>query len=115
VDTRTKIVPAAEAVRLAAAGVTIVSGYFDPLLAEHAERLRQLKQGGTPLLVAIAEPSYPILPVRARAELLAGLEVVDYVAESLDGLTPHARLEKEDDRRLEDLIAHVHARQRAAS
>jgi hypothetical protein len=65
--------------------------------------------------VAIAEPPYPILPARARAELVAGLAVVDYVAESLNGLVPRTRLEQEDERRLEDLIAHVHARQRAAT
>ena len=112
-DSRTKIVPAAEAARLAAT-VTVVSGYFDPLLAAHAEQLQQLKHAGTPLLVAIAEPPRPILPARARAELVAGLAVVDYVTESVDGLTPHTRLEEEDQRRLEDLIAYVHARQRAA-
>ena len=109
-DTRTKIVPAEEASRLALSGVTVVSGYFDPLLAAHAERLGQLKREGTPLLVAIAEPSHPILPARARAELVAGLAAVDYVAESLHGLTPETHLEDEDERRLEDLIAHVHAR-----
>jgi glycerol-3-phosphate cytidylyltransferase-like family protein len=115
VDTRTKIVPPQEAARLAASGAVVVSGYFDPLLAAHAERLRQLKGAGGPLLVAIAEPGNPILPARARAELVAGLAVVDYVAESLDGIVPHARMEQEDELRLEDLIAHVHARQRAAS
>jgi hypothetical protein len=115
VDTRTKIVPAAEAARLAAAGVTVVSGYFDPLLAAHAERLQHLKQASTPLLVAIAEPPNPILPARARAELVAGLAVVDYVAESLDGLSPETHLEQEDERRLQELIAHVNTRQSAAS
>jgi glycerol-3-phosphate cytidylyltransferase-like family protein len=115
VDTRTKIVPLAEASRLAAAGAFVVSGHFDPLLAAHAEQLRQLKPSGAWLLVAIAEPSNPILPARARAELVAGLAVVDYVAESVDGLTPQKHLEPDDERRREDLIAHVHARQRAAS
>lgn len=114
-DTRTKIVPLSEASRLASAGATVVSGFFDPLLAAHAEQLRQLKHTGAPLLVAITEPENPILPVRARAELVAGLAVVDYVAEGVDGLTPQTRLEKEDEQRLEDLIAHVHARQSAAS
>ena len=236
-DTRTKIVPFEEAVRLAAAGAIVVSGYFDPLLAAHAARLREIKgaggagpaehaarggesaggvalaeqaarvgesveagsalteqaeQGGgraeagtalaeqaaragesagagkiargdeaarggegtgaaevkaaepaarlrgikgsgsiapgeqagrvgessgagRVLLVAIAEPESPILPARARAELVAGLAVVDYVVESTEGLTPGTRLEKEDEQRLTDLIAHVHARQRAAS
>lgn len=113
-DTRTKIVSAAEAGQIAAEGATIVSGYFDPLLAGHAERLRELKRPGVPLLVLIAEPEDPILPARARAELVAGLAVVDYVAESADGIAPHTRLEQEDLQRREDLIAHVHARQGAS-
>jgi bifunctional ADP-heptose synthase (sugar kinase/adenylyltransferase) len=115
VDTRTKIVPAAEAARLAANGVMVVSGYFDPLLSAHPEQLLALKPEGGSLLVAIAEPPNPILPARARAELLAGLAVVDYVAESVEGLEPETRLEDEDERRLADLIVHVHARQRAVS
>jgi bifunctional ADP-heptose synthase (sugar kinase/adenylyltransferase) len=115
VDTRTKIVPLAEAQRIAAAGATIVSGYFDPLLASHAERLQSLKREGAPLLVLIADPGDPILPVRARAELVAGLAVVDYVVESVNGLTPHVRLEQEHGQLLDELIEHVHARQRAAS
>jgi bifunctional ADP-heptose synthase (sugar kinase/adenylyltransferase) len=117
VDTRTKIVAAAEAARIARAGATVVTGYFDPLLAAHAERLAGLKREGLPLLIAIADPENPILPSRARAELVAGLAVVDYVAESADGLTPGltqtCRLEQEDQARLEDLIEHVHSRQHA--
>lgn len=114
-DTRTKIVPAEEAARLAANGVLVVSGYFDPLLSAHAERLRALKSEGESLLVAVADPPEPILPTRARAELLAGLAVVDYVVESVEGLTPQVRLEQEDERRLADLIVHVRGRQRAAA
>ena len=110
-DTRTKIVPPAEAARLAASGATVISGYFDPLLASHAERLQELKRAGAPLLVLIAEPHDAILPVRARAELLAGLRVVDYVSELPDGIQPHHRLERENQHRLDELIAHVHARQ----
>jgi bifunctional ADP-heptose synthase (sugar kinase/adenylyltransferase) len=119
VDTRTKIVSAAEAAGIAAAGATVVTGYFDPLLAAHAERLMELKREGLPLLVAIADPENPILPGRARAELVAGLAVVDYVMESADGfapgLAPNFRLEQEDRERLEDLIEHVHSRQSRAS
>ncbi len=118
-DTRTKIVSAAEAGRIAAAGATVVTGYFDPLLAAHAERLIALKRAGLPLLVAVADPENPILPARARAELLAGLVVVDHVAESVDGLTPgllpNFRMEREDELRLDALIEHVHSRQQAAS
>jgi glycerol-3-phosphate cytidylyltransferase-like family protein len=114
-DTRTKIVPLTDAQGIAARGATVVSGYFDPLLASHAERLQNLKREGKPLLVLIADPGHPILPSRARAELAAGLAVVDYVVESNHGLTPHVRLEQEHDQRLDQLIEHVHARQRAAS
>jgi hypothetical protein len=113
-DTRTKIVSTAEAARLAASGATVVSGYFDPMLASHAQRLAQLKREGSPLLVLIADPEQSILPLRARAELVAALGVVDYVSENRD-LAPHFRLEREDADRLANLIEHVHARQNAAS
>jgi bifunctional ADP-heptose synthase (sugar kinase/adenylyltransferase) len=114
-DTRTKIVSAAEAARLAREGASIVSGYFDPLLASHAERLSGLKREGVPMLVAIADPETPILPARARAELVAGLAAVDYVVEFFDGLPVTVRLEEEDALRLDQLIEHVHARQKASA
>ena len=114
-DTRTKIVPPAETRRLAASGAVVVSGFFDPLLASHAERLAEMKREGSPLLVLIADPEDAILPARARAELVAGLRVVDYVAEPAPGnAEPHFRLEQEDHRRRDDLIERVHARQRTA-
>jgi hypothetical protein len=115
VDTRTKIIPAAEAVSIAEAGAIVVTGYFDPLLAAHAGRLEELKRDGLPLLIAISDPENPILPARARAELVAGLAVVDHVVEPAGsptpGLTPSFQLEQEDRVRLEELIEHVHARQ----
>ena len=128
-DTRTKIVTTAEARRLASeglaseSGLTIVSGYFDPLLSWHARRLSELKtelkaglkRESTALLVLIGTPKDPILPARARAELVAGLAVVDHVAELAPGLTPHVRLESEDDGCFENLLELVHARQRASS
>jgi glycerol-3-phosphate cytidylyltransferase-like family protein len=107
-----KIVGAAEAARLAAAGATVVSGYFDPLIASHAERLCGLKREGMPLLVVIATPPNPILPAGARAELVASLRVVDHVTDA--DVTPQIRLEEEDAVRLQDLVEQVHARNRAA-
>lgn len=92
----------------------MVSGYFDPLIASHAERLAQIKVGGE-LLVLIATPAHAILPAAARAELVAGLGAVDYVAELSDGLTAQIRLEEEDDERYRALLRHVHARQKVAS
>lgn len=112
-DTRQKIISTAEAARLAASGAVVVSGHFDPLLAPHASRLAELKRDGTPLMVAITSSPEPVLPVRARAELVAGLRVVDYVVESVQGLVPQIRLESEDAARLEHLIDHVRARQAA--
>jgi len=66
------------------------------------------------MLVVIATPENAILPARARAELVASLAAVDYVTEACGGLTPQVRLEHEHETRLEALIEHVHARQRAA-
>jgi len=114
-DTRTKIIDAAQAARVAQGGATIVSGYFDPMIASHAERLTKLKREGTPLLVLVATPPEAILPALARAQLVAGLSVVDYVCDAPVGIDPQIHLEDEHAELLTQLIEHVHARQRAAS
>jgi hypothetical protein len=114
-DTRTKIIDTAHAARIAQSGATVVSGYFDPMIASHAERLITLKQEDTPLLVLVATPPDAILPALARAQLVAGLSVVDYVCESPDGVPAQIHLEDEHAVLLTKLIDHVHARQRAAS
>ena len=114
-DTRTKIVDAAQAARIAQAGATVVSGYFDPMVSSHAERLAALKRPGEPLLVLIATPPDPILPAPARAQLVAGMSVVDYVCVAPNGLTPQITLENEHAELFTQLIHHVHARQRATS
>ncbi len=114
-DTRTKIIDAAQAARVAQAGATVVSGYFDPMIASHAERLATLKREGTPLLVLVATPPDAILPALARAQLVAGLSVVDYVCDAPNGIPSQIQLEDEHADLLTKLIDHVHARQRAAS
>jgi bifunctional ADP-heptose synthase (sugar kinase/adenylyltransferase) len=118
-DTRTKIVDAAQAARIAQSGATVVSGSFDPMVASHAERLAALKRQGAPLLVLITTPPNPILDNRARAQLVAGLAVVDYVCDAPDGpapgISPDISLDREHAERLAQLIEHVHARQRATS
>lgn len=114
-DTRSKIIDAAHAARIAQAGATVVSGYFDPLIAAHAERLTMLKREGAPLLVLVATPADPILPALARAQLVAGLSVVDYVCDAPAGLASEIHLEDEHAALLTKLIDHVHARQRATS
>jgi hypothetical protein len=114
-DTRAKIIDATQARLIAGQGATVVSGYFDPLIAPHAERLAELKNDNAPLLILIATPADAILPARARAELVAGLAVVDYVCETADDVAPHLSLEREHTARLAQLIEQVHTRQRAAS
>jgi hypothetical protein len=114
-DTRSKIIGSVEAADVAASGAAVVSGYFDPLIASHAERLASLKTRDHKLLVLIATPSNEILPAAARAELVAGLRAVDYVSILANGLTPHVHLEEEDEQRYQALLQHVHARQKAAS
>jgi len=113
-DTRTKIIDAAQAASIAASGAIVVSGYFDPLVASHAERLASLKTNGATLLVLIATPDNAILPAAARAELVAGLRAADYVSILAAGLEPQIHLEQEDAERFHALLQHVHARQKCA-
>jgi hypothetical protein len=113
VDTRTKIVGAADAQRLADAGALVVRGYFDPLLAAHAQRLAGLKQQARPLLVVVASPAHPILPARARAELVAGLRAADHVTDA--NITPQICLEQEDGEGFGRLLDHVRSRQQASA
>lgn len=115
VDTREKIIDADQAARIAGSGAVVVSGYFDPLVASHAERLASLKTNGAKLLVLIATPDNAILPAGARAELVASLRAVDYVAEMAPGLAAQIRLEEEDDARFLALLKHVRDRQTCAS
>jgi hypothetical protein len=116
-DTRTKIIDAAQAARVAREGATTVSGHFDPLVAFHAEQLAALKENGRPLLILITTPPEPILPALARAQLVAGLAAVDYVCDAwVPGeIVPQVSLEDQHSERRADLIRHVHSRQRAAS
>lgn len=59
-----------------------VCGAFDPLLAEHAKRLAQVRKPGQILVVEVVNPARPLLRQRARAELVAALSMVDYVVMS---------------------------------
>jgi len=56
-----------------------VTGHFDPLLAEHVGRLGEHVAPGRLLVVEVTNPDRPLLPQRARAELVAALTMVDYV------------------------------------
>jgi bifunctional ADP-heptose synthase (sugar kinase/adenylyltransferase) len=128
-DTREKILTQAEAVATArrlhqeGRAVILVTGWFDPVLAGHARRLEALLDRSAPVMVVVIDPPRPILPSRARAELVAALRVVDYVVlpetgrlEDLLAQLEAAEIvrgEVADEELTRDLIRHVHTRQRA--
>ena len=128
-DTSTKILSLAEAPaaarRLRDAGKTLkaVVGYFDPVLAGHARRLGALREKTGALVAVVADPPRPILPARARAELVAALAAVDYVVvlgdAPLDGFLARleadevVRSEAADQELTEGLIHHVRSRHSA--
>ncbi|HTM49260.1 MAG TPA: hypothetical protein VL285_11280 [Bryobacteraceae bacterium] len=127
-DTRSKIIDLEAAAGIAAglrrggARIRLAAGYFDVLTPDLVRRLRSLAGGGT-LFAAVLDPANPLLGARARAELAAGLHMVDYVfpiaGRDLDGAIEKIgpdeviREEAADVRRSRGLIEHVHGRQRA--
>ena len=110
-DTRTKIIPLEKARQLSGPLTLWLTGHFDPLLAEHARDLRHRAAPGQTLVVEITNPENPLLPQRARAELVAALAVVDYVV-----LGNGARSDDSDDAAITArFIEHVLNRHRAES
>jgi len=127
-DTRTKILDIEDAeeflrTRLSAEPpVMVVAGYCDPLVASHVRRLKKIAGDGK-LIVLVTSPAHPILSVEDRAELVAALDVVEKVIavqpsklRDLLRLVPGELLVMEqagDAERTDELVRHVHARQRA--
>ena len=74
-DTRTKILTAEAAPR----ACTVVTGAFDPVLAEDARELAEIRANHPdgPLLVVVLPLPGELLPCRARAELVAALRMVE--------------------------------------
>ena len=82
-DTRAKIISGAEAVRVLcerSSSFIVVTGHFDPVVAAHVHRLEEIAGPNGRLFVIVLPPPDPILPQRARAELVAALRMVDHVA-----------------------------------
>lgn len=112
-DTRTKIVHTDEAHRLLA-GKPVVAAYFDPMVASHTARLRELALAHGPLTVCICEPPDPLLPAAARAELAAACRSVSHVVIGEDALAFAGEVideRKADLDRRAALMRHVHSRQ----
>jgi hypothetical protein len=100
-------------------GVAVI-GHFDPLLASHVRRLQEAARRFGTLVVVVTEPPDPLLPARARAELLAGLAMVAWVTAAPSGgvsaLPPGWQTLQEeagDLERRKELIRHVFERQPA--
>ena len=126
-DTREKIIDLARAAGIAARlrgqgeRVMLVAGYFDVLTADHVRRFRELADG-RPLMAAVLDPPEALLGGQARAELAAGLSMIDYVflldgpdfERALEKIQPDevVREEAADRQRSRALIEHVHRRQR---
>jgi hypothetical protein len=122
-DTRTKILIAEEAPR----ACIVVTGAFDPVLAEDARELAEIRANHSdgPLLVVVLPLPGELLPCRARAELVAALRMVDYVVIAPDAattaITPSwlaslepahlVRLEEAQAVRKRQLMDHVHRMQ----
>jgi bifunctional ADP-heptose synthase (sugar kinase/adenylyltransferase) len=92
-DTRSKILSRESAVEIACRvkqqgqKLTVVTGYFDVLRAAHIRDLAAVRSGtGTGVVMVVLLPrAEALLSGRARAELVAGLSMVDYVVTELEG------------------------------
>jgi len=115
VDTRAKIITIADLMRLFSdSTLRFVRGTFDPLLAAHAQELQSSVKPDAKLVVIVDEGVNPVLPVAARAELVAGVRVVDYVvtvtaAESFEA-TGTLDFVPAHNTRLSEFIEHVRRR-----
>jgi hypothetical protein len=110
-DTRRKIV-LADAVP---AGCTVVTGYFDPLLAADVRELAAIPK---PICAIVLPLDRALLSQQARAELVAALRIIDYVVIASDAsivdrlrATEIVHLEEAQSRRARELKEHVRRRQ----
>ena len=123
-DTRNKILTPAAALALSPARpLVVVKGYFDLLRAGHARELDEIRRrtSAATLLAVVLPLDHGLLPLAARAELVAALRMVDYVLPGdckdwnrlVSSLRPEetVSLEDADVRRVRQLIEHVHRRQ----
>ena len=116
-DTRIKILNGPQI--LVGEPLALATGYFDVLRAEHVRDLAAAHRRAphARLLVVVLRGPEPLLPLAARAEMVAAIRMVDYVltadAKDVDRLikTLHPplvlRLESDDLRRVARLKEHV--------
>jgi bifunctional ADP-heptose synthase (sugar kinase/adenylyltransferase) len=92
----------------------IILGYFDPLYSAHIQALQDACAPGSLIVVAVDHPDNPVLPWRARAELLAALSFVDYVVDARECGAPAVDLRDADLVRTESLARHIALRNQTA-
>jgi hypothetical protein len=127
-DTRAKILTLASAVETArrvkgeGRKVTAVTGYFDVVLAAQVRDLEIVRKsaGSGCLMVILCPPAQSLLSERARAEIVAGLGMVDYVViagdEDLEAFLRRLPADEVISRQAADeeqtrlLMEHVHGR-----
>ena len=114
-DTREKIVPVEQlAARLGGEPWLAVVGTFDPLTLAQAERLAKLSGNGKAVL-AVVEPGVGcLLPVEARAILVAALKSVRMVVVAEAGALPPVEIVRDEAgerERSAAFIEHVKGRQ----
>jgi len=92
-DTRSKN-PDCRRRRALAGPLTVVTGYFDVLRAEHARELEAIRSRSGAPDAAGTGAAFPgeVFDIHARARMVAALRVVDYVLIA-DELEPDALLE----------------------
>lgn len=79
-DTREKIVPLEDLpARLGTGRWAAVVGRFDPLTLAQAERVAKLSEVGRSILIVVERGEDCLLPVEARAALVAALRAVQLV------------------------------------
>jgi hypothetical protein len=119
VNTREKILTLDQA-RAAAAGmpVTAFVTHLEVLQADHIRALEAASAESAPgkLFLVLTDPPSPLVALEDRAEVAAGLRMVDYVVPAaagrvpaLDAIHPHRIIEdeEEDCGRIRRLIEHV--------
>ncbi len=109
VDTREKILDreAAERLLRSRPDATVVSGYFDPLLAAHVRRLREI---GDSLIVIVRSSPSSLMDRRAREELLASLSCVAFVIPEECSPGNLVSEDHADARRTAEFVEHVRRR-----
>lgn len=119
-DTREKIVPVEQLERRIADGDWLaVVGTFDPLTLRQAERLAELSARGKSVLAVVEAGKNCLLPVEARAVLVAALKSVRLVVVSKANALPKlSRLEvlmdeEGEHQRSSAFVEHVRRRQNA--